>query len=333
MRIIMSVLCVCLLVSCSGNKPGVSGGERDASQSGNKNPSIVDSDFLASNEEKRNEIDIRIYELELYQKEEVDEVYLPFISLTDGFSFSDDSGSAIIDKKYLGSGAVASSHYLKSEYRKRFLKQLGVSEDDTVFVYNYKIDSLFCYPVNDLALIARTNNNNQAITQYDYLVGFDLSGKYPSIDIDAAIENFVYIGKDNPFITGKLQPFVWTVVDKLPKIVGESFVGSDSTVYKSEVGSNLFFYTPVSGKLLVVNKELDNVVYNVVFYQDSETGLTPLNYKDEDFPEDVYQWTGELFEGKAPVIFGFEFLSSGCGEIRFVDKEKSYIRVSCDNRF
>ncbi|MFV0346865.1 MAG: hypothetical protein ACK5IQ_11560 [Bacteroidales bacterium] len=338
MKLILSLLGIYILVSCSGNKSGGANKDGANTQDGNENKMIVDSKYTASSEQKQQYTDLRIYELELYLKDEIKEEYSPFISLTDGFIFSDSPDSVIIDKKYFGDNEFDDYHRLDSEHRKRFLAQLGVSEDDKVFVYNYMIDSLFSYTVKELPVIARANDDsyNTPATQYDYLVGFDLNEKYSVSDVDAAIENFVYIGKENPFAIGKLKPFVWKAADKLPEPIADKFDKADyqdeSKVYSAEADDNIFFYAPMTGKFFVVDKAWENVLYQTVFYQNDDAGLTPLNYTNEDFPDEVYQWTGVLFKGKPPVIFGFEFLTSGCGEIRFLDKEKTYIRILCDNR-
>jgi len=86
-------------------------------------------------------------------------------------------------------------------------------------------------------------------------------------------------------------------------------------------------------RLLVVKKSASNtVVFSRVYYDSEGTRLVPLNYQDRFSPDKIYQWTGEVFKDKSPIIFGFSGHSFGCRSIDFISKTEPPIYTRCDNR-
>jgi len=239
---------------------------------------------------------------------------------------------------------------LTSRQRKVFLKTVNISEDDTVFIYELETDIVHSYKVKDLPVISCLNIYSYGgnYEEYDFEFGFDL-GKL-KIEYD---NNFVSIGKSNPFQTGDIKEILWTEIDNknFPKPFDVQIIDEDIrswfdgvTSEKSYSFTNKYFNYYIQNLkhkngnvayryLVVTDKKSDKIVYEDVYMESEGSYLTPIKIDNIKEHNDYYiQWTGKLFKDKAPVIFGFVAHSFGCGSIDFINKEESYIRILCDNR-
>ena len=236
---------------------------------------------------------------------------------------------------------------LNQNQRKKLIHQLKISESDKVFVYLMKKDSVLSLDIQDLPAIACMNiygSDNYSNLEDAYEFGFDFDKKIKDSD------NLVYIGKEDPFQTGKLESIVWNKIDnqEFPKkfnsnIIDENrrwwFNGLEPGQSYKFSANNLDYFIQNLNKdeklkhryMVVVDSKTNNIIYENVQIDSESTYLIPL--KTEDSKEhESNQWTGDLLRNKATVIFGFLGFSFGCPSITFLDETEPSIRILCDNR-
>jgi len=276
------------------------------------------------------------------------ETMLYYVSLSDSYSYSENETEqdAIIPDEYLGDlENTEMLHFeLKSEYRKRFLSRLQIAESDSVFVYFQIQDSVASYAVSDLSLMAVINmyysDSDGPVTFQDYMIGFDF-GNLQSGD-------FVVISNQNPFQTGKLNPLLWqeTQADQFPgntKLepeyhhvqpteTGKTYI-STSDNYTYYVQELLHEGRLIGRKLAVVHTFRKDIVLDHFLMDGESASSAPLNgIQTNTNLAEFYQFAGELFIGKPPVIYGFQFESFGCPAIYFLNQNTQPIQTLCDNR-
>ncbi|MDP4663502.1 MAG: hypothetical protein NWS74_07545 [Salibacteraceae bacterium] len=289
--------------------------------------------------------DLKVYTVGGYGNSET---MLYYVSLSDSYPYSENESDqdSIIPDEYLGDlENTEMLHFeLKSEYRKRFMSQLKIAESDSVFVYFQQQDSVAAFAVSDWSLMAMINmyysNYDGPVTFYDYVIGFDFS----------TIQNgdFVVIGTQNPFQTGKLKPVLWqeTQTDQFPantKLepeyhnvqpmeVGKTYV-STSDNYTYYVQALIHEGRFIGRKLAVVHTFRKDIVLDYFLMDGESASSAPLNGIQTDSSiSEFYQFAGELFIGKPPVIYGFQFESFGCPAIYFLNQNSRPIQTLCDNR-
>lgn len=273
---------------------------------------------------------------------------LYYVSLSDSYPYSENESDqdSIIPEEYLGRlEQTEMLHFeLKSVYRNRFLTRLQIAETDSVFVYFQVLDSIAAFVVSDLSLIAVLNPYyssyyNEGITFYDYMIGFDF-GTIQSGD-------FVVIGNQNPFQTGKLKPVLWKEVD--PSMFPEQYniVRDSGRLPNVEIGAtfraevdNLIYYLQNTSKgewtsarrVAVTNKFTKELVFQTILYTGESADFAPLNGLQTDNPNEQYQWAGQLFKDQPDVLYGLMFESFGCPSIYFMNQNYAPIYLACDNR-
>jgi len=282
---------------------------------------------------------LNIYNVSSYQKDNSKSSY-GYITLTDGYPWDKFN---IIDDIYLEDNDIV-YHQLKGKYRTQFLKGAKIKETDSVYIYNYFIDTLYTYIVSDLVLLAKPSpyGSYKPITQDDYLIGFDLKSK---LDLEAnkrCYDAFVYIGESNPFIKGKMKPIVWEVIDDslFPSVDFSDYENryeglvemenEPKHVFKFQFNNYNYYFKIFNNRLscLVVLLN-DDVVYKAVF--SSSEGESPAPISEKKGVNNYFeQWTGVLFKNKPPVIFGFMYYSFSCSGIDFLDKTEPTIWKLCD---
>ncbi len=238
---------------------------------------------------------------------------------------------------------------LSPKHRKTFLKTVNISEDDTVFIYELKADQVHLYKVKNLPIISCLNIYSYGgnYEEYDYEFGFDL-GKL-TIDYD---NNFVSIGKNNPFQTGKIEQMLWKEINpkNFPKAFDINIIDKNIRYWFNGVTSEKsyqytnkdygFYIQNLKNKnknvayryLVIINKNSKKIVYQDVYMESEGSYITPLNIENKESDNYYTQWTGAIFKNKPPVIFGFENHSFGCSPINLIDTKESYIPILCDNR-
>jgi len=290
--------------------------------------------------------DIRLYYTSSFYREKDGRTRTAFLNLSETY-FYDKNGEQnkkpILTENDLKKDTIR----LNPNQRKKLINGLKISESDKIFIYLIKNDSILSYNVKDLPVIACMNiygSTNYSNLEDAYEFGFDLDKKIKDSD------NFSYIGKNNPFQLGKLEPIVWNKIDNqdFPKefnnnIIDESrkswFNGMESgQSYKFSANNLDYFVQNLNNdkKLrhrytVIVDSKTKSVIYENVQIDSESTYLIPL--KTEGSEEQYYgQWTGKLFKNKAVVIFGFLGHSFGCPSISILDETEPTIPILCDNR-
>ena len=103
---------------------------------------------------------------------------------------------------------------LNAEYRRRFLERTGVSEADSVFVYDFVHNALIAFGVGELSVFAQLEFwsdwqprcYSPPCPQYRYHIGF-------AIDNDVlpttSSRFLIYVGKAHPFVRGRIETVTW----------------------------------------------------------------------------------------------------------------------------
>ncbi|MCT4622684.1 MAG: hypothetical protein N4A46_03595 [Schleiferiaceae bacterium] len=306
---------------------------------------------LVKEEEKYfSKLEIRIYDF--YSIEHLEGHKFGFVPLADGVKWSNHPDSSFIEPEYLGNITLKSNeddlfHYLDDEYKKRILQGSGFSEGDSLYVYSGIKDSTYAYAVNNLQLVAFLNPYGayQPIEQYDYMFGFKLDD--PGLKEIWYTDPLVYVGPKNPFTKGKVKPIKWELVDSslfsLEVLTTEDSTrfhsyGAGSTYHHKNDGLEYIMrcygeaHYP-SEEVLVIRDIESKIIIKTLHYQDSEGSyLTPLNYLHKSDWRDEYQYAGQLFKHKSPVVFGFMGMSFGCPAIDVLDSTNTRYYIHCDNR-
>lgn len=296
-------------------------------------------------------------ELRLFNYWYIEENNIGFISLSDIYTLSENpDSSSVPDIKELGVDQSLSI-VLEAEYRKRFFEGTGVSESDNVYIYNYAENKLKTFEAKDLQVIALldfyASIEEWPFTQYDYMIGFQIDNGQLLDFNENYYDVFVYIGKENPFISGNLKPITWeraeakdkTLLSSVPtdnsfftdREIANYTVG-DIYTYESEGYSyylkNLFDSNNelFARHLIVLNSGTKQLICERLYDQWEGNGLASLNIQGEENEYADYQWTGKLFKGKSPVIFGFQYFSFGCPYITIMNSEEEEVYIYCDNR-
>ncbi|SCC26139.1 hypothetical protein [Gilliamella intestini] len=303
--------------------------------------------------------DIRVYSLEFIDYIEDDPGFM-FISLSDDIN--------LYDKEYkervflIPSGKRKNykkkEYLLTDSYRAKFFFEVGVSEDDTVFIYDYEKNDLKSFPISSLKALAVVNPYSSGDGPFylsDYMFGFKLDSKI----IKDHPSSLVYIGKENPFVQEQLTPLFWNkideqdfpVLDEDDEITALAFWGNMDSLkkvdsYLAEANGFRFFiqnYTNKDKSKLIQSDEIiarhliildsnSNIITNEIegiaegdmFYP-----LNSLNNKDEF----IYQWTGKILKNEPPVVFGFKASSFSCTPVfRFMHPLHDYFVPRCDAR-
>lgn len=257
-----------------------------------------------------------------------------FINLSEVYFKNEELEKAILQGDDLPDTII-----LNAKQRALFLRRAEISESDSVYLYDVKTGDIFIYKVNDLPALARINTyfneNEYEKEESDFEFGFDLGKTYKN-----GYDNFVFIGKENPFIKGKLKPIVWKEIDlglfkrKFNKIKEfEPYLSRKTSMVYLYQYDNFDFYFLDKQELIVVDVDKKSIVYSD--YVHSDEGSTPTRLVMEDDAKsgnEQSQWTGILFKNKPPVIFGFYSYSFSCEGISFLNRSEPPLGILCDCR-
>lgn len=273
-----------------------------------------------------------------------------FISLSEMLAISDHPDSLTIPSEFWGEvyRRDVDLVLLEGVYRKRFLKGTGLTESDSLFIYDFQIDSIVSFSIKSLTVCAIPNvylgDNEFIYDQYQYHVGFRINDNLDGFSF--YFENaFAAFGRKSPFEKGKMQPLEWMTVEasQLPKVEQLDRNGAVTAnlritgSYLSKQGhfgyylQDLYENERYFGRHLIVMDMLtDKIVLNQQFYESEGASGAPLNSAEGGVG--IYQWTGVLFKNYPPVVLGFEFFSFSCESICFFGEKKPAITIKCDNR-
>lgn len=284
---------------------------------------------------------------QLYDLEESTGKKVGFISLSDIYPLSDHKDSlAIPDLDNIRDKKELQYFVLSTKYRKRFLDKTGITESDSVFVYDYLADVLLSFPVKSLNVSANLNAYAESGNQYDYEIGFGINNKL--LDKLNKYSNLVFVGKKNPFAKGQMKPMVWKEIhanefpSKKKKLSNAIQNGKRGKSYLYDAGKYQYFIQDfyetgnseyiIQRHLIVVDKQNNGkVIIERLFINGEGSSVAPLN-GNPNYPAMKEQWTGKLLKDKPEVVFGFEWFSFGCPNIFFLDSQEKDIYINCDNR-
>ncbi|NOQ74592.1 MAG: hypothetical protein GQ574_21450 [Crocinitomix sp.] len=294
----------------------------------------------------------KIYRLSEYYI--VDGPQFGFVSLTDGFPFSEHPDSLVIADEHLGNldlEAVGdNAHTLNSIYRQRFLSRLGIKESDKLYIYHLVEDTIYTFEVSDLALVAYLTpyEPQLPIPDSDYYIGFEIKSKLLDMhELGNYRNDFVSIGKDCPFQVGHFKPMIWTKLEtdnfpsfhRVKNFPSELDSFSVQDIYQSNMDGLTYYVMNYSRYrrnvipyLLVADSLTNQLIYKKLFFQESDHDVISLRVERGDATSSDCQWAGKLFKNKATVFFNFIEPMFGCNSLYFVDDKQSFIEISCDNR-
>lgn len=267
--------------------------------------------------------------------------YNIFISLSDIYSDSISVPPEIIkNQKYL-SFAELKHLELPQNYREKLLKGTQLQENDTLYIYNYKSNILEKFPINTLKAVANLNvytSEGEEIFDYYYMIGFELPKTEGDENaMERANFNFAYFGKEIPFNHKPLQPIRWKKVaanqfpvkNQHPNLKPGNVYYFKDKEFQYYIQDLMGENEPLERKLAVLKN--GKLIFDKIYARGEGAEFTTLEgIENSEYP--VYQYTGNLFKGKPPVVFQFVSESFGCSEITFLDQKYPAIYTNCDNR-
>lgn len=264
-----------------------------------------------------------------------------FISLSDIYTDSLSIPPEIIANQKNLSFDELKHFELPAPYREKPLKGSKLKENDTLYLYNYKSNILEKFPIKDLKAVANLNiytSEGEEISEYDYMIGFQLNKTgNEKITMEETDFTFAYFGNQNPFNEKPLKSIQWKKVsaNKFPVKTQHKNLKAGN-VYQYQTEDLQYFIQDLIGKFGVTERKLavlknGKLIFEKNYTLDEGAVFSFLNgIENNEYPD--YQWTGDLFKGKPPVIFGFISPSFGCYSIEFLDQNYSEIYTNCDNR-
>lgn len=291
-----------------------------------------------------------ISEIKIYNAQPFDNknknYYPAFLNVSESYFYYTENENTILSKDE----ELKDTIIINKKQRKEFLKKINVSESDSIFIYEIGTDLIHTYKVKDLPAIACLNifSNvypNSTKTERDFEFGFDLKKSYRG-----SYQNFAFVGKENPFQTGKLKPVFWEKIEgsEFPEnfkkdatlhsqkfsfkdvVAGESFKFSNNQYdyYLQNLQNEKRIYARY---LVIIDSDTNVAVLNKVYSESEGAFLKQLNLETNSL-NTQFQWTGELFKNKPPIIFGFLSSMFGCPSIDFLSDKEPPIPILCDNR-
>ncbi|WP_133121688.1 hypothetical protein [Chryseobacterium sp. PMSZPI] len=232
---------------------------------------------------------------------------------------------------------------LDAEHRNKLLSGIHLTENDSLYLFNYELNKLQKTPISKLKAVAYLDvyaSEGEDIDAGSYMVGFQIESKKKIADYDQFHNAIAYFGNKNPFVENKMKPIKWEKSG--PDISKKYFAGSKLTygqTFQSKY-ENLTYYLQelledemVLERRLIVINDHHQKIFETTYTTAGSDGAEfyPLNGDNKDNPNN-FQWTGYLFKGKPPVTFGFIAPSFGCPSILFLDKKEKPLKINCDNR-
>lgn len=267
-----------------------------------------------------------------------------FVNLSElyPFNYNGDETPTIISEEKLRNG-IDNIIFNKKE-RRTVLKNLRISNSDTLYIFNLDNDSIYKFEIASLATRANVNGyrrGDERLKEYDYEIGLDLEKKYT-----VEGQSFAYIGMSNPFETGKVKPIVWTKInnDDFPietvsvedDVIVETFEYSflNYKYFTQSQRTEKRNYNWVKNHHLIIKDTVSNSIVTEYNYRSTESiDISPLQTEDKKHQFNTYySFTGAIFTNKPPIIYGFYSNSFGCAGVDFIDKSEPSISILCDNR-
>ncbi|MFS4470377.1 hypothetical protein [Chryseobacterium sp. T20] len=293
-------------------------------------------------EEKIDYTHFNIFSLSVISSAEKDSDMDIFISVSDVYK-GEQPLPAEIAKNYKQMTYEERQHFeLDASSRKKLLNGIRLTENDSLYIYEYGSNKLQRMPVSQLKAVAYLSpySDDQDLDPDSYMMGFQVATHQKTTEYDRYNNAIAYFGNQNPFVDNKMKAVKWQKAgtDISKKYFSHSKLALGKT-YQSHY-ENLTYYLQdyleegniVERKLAVINDRKEKIAEKTFSLAGSDGGeFMPLYGIDTD-EANISQWTGHLFKGKPPVIFGFMAQSFGCPSISFLDQKEKDFPINCDNR-
>jgi hypothetical protein len=293
-------------------------------------------------EEKIDYSDFNIFNLSVISSAEKDSDIDIFISVSDIYKGAQPVPENII-KNHKQMTYEELQHFdLDAPSRKKLLNGIHLTENDSLYIYEYWSNKLQRMPVSQLKAVAYLSpySDSEDLDPDAYMMGFQVATHQKTTEYDRYINAIAYFGNKNPFVENKMKAVKWQKAgaDISKKYFSHSKLTQGNT-YQAKY-ENMIYYlqdyleegNTVERRLAVINDHQEKIAEKTFSLAESDGGeFLPLYGIDTD-EANIFQYTGYLFKGKPPVIFGFIAQSFGCPSISFLDKNEKDFWINCDNR-
>ncbi|MGI9583233.1 hypothetical protein ACR1PO_18695 [Chryseobacterium sp. RRHN12] len=293
-------------------------------------------------EEKIDYSDFNIFNLSVISSAEKDSDIDIFISVSDIYKGVQPVPENII-KNHKQMTYEELQHFdLDAPSRKKLLNGIHLTENDSLYIYEYWSNKLQRIPVSRLKAVAYLSpySDSEDLDPDAYMMGFQVAAHQKTTEYDRYINAIAYFGNKNPFVANKMKAVKWQKAgtDVSKKYFSHSKLTQGNT-YQTKY-ENMTYYlqdyleegNTVERRLAVINDHQEKMAEKTFSLAESDGGeFLPLYGIDTD-EANIFQYTGYLFKGKPPVIFGFIAQSFGCPSISFLDKNEKDFWINCDNR-
>lgn len=293
-------------------------------------------------EEKIDYSDFNIFNLSVISSAEKDSDIDIFISVSDIYKGVQPVPESIIKNHKQMTYEELQHFELDASSRKKLLNGIHLTENDSLYIYEYWSNKLQRMPVSQLKAVAYLSpySDSEDLDPDAYMMGFQVATHQKTTEYDRYINAIAYFGNKNPFVANKMKAVKWQKAgtDVSKKYFSHSKLTQGNT-YQAKY-ENMTYYlqdyleegNTVERRLAVINDHQEKIAEKTFSLAESDGGeFLPLYGIDAD-EANIFQYTGYLFKGKPPVIFGFIAQSFGCPSISFLDKKEKDFPINCDNR-
>ncbi|UKB77971.1 hypothetical protein [Chryseobacterium sp. MEBOG07] len=301
-----------------------------------------DSVKTTKTEEKIDYQNFNIFSLSTISSAEKDSDMDIFISVSDIFKDTPPIPADIIKNQKQMTFEERQHFELDAPSRKKLLNGIHLTENDSLYIYEYGSNKLQRMPISQLKAVAYLSpySDSEELDPESYMMGFQVATHQKIPDYDRFNNAIAYFGNKNPFVENKMKAVKWQKAntDMSKKYFSPSKLILGKT-YQSQY-ENMTYYlqdyleegNTVERKLVVINDHNEKISEKTFSLAESDGGeFLPLYGIDAD-EANKFQYTGYLFKGKPPVVFGFIAQSFGCPSISFLDKKEKDFPINCDNR-
>ncbi len=293
-------------------------------------------------EEKIDYSNFNIFSLSIISSAEKDSDMDIFISVSDIYEGAQPIPADIIKNQKQMTYEELQHFELDASSRKKLLSGIRLTEKDSLYIYEHGSNKLQRMPVSQLKAVAYLSpySDSEEVDPESYMMGFQVATHQKTTDYDRYNNAIAYFGNKNPFVENKMKAVKWQKAgaDISKKYFSHSKLAQGKT-YQSQY-ENMTYYlqdyleegNTVERKLAVINDRKEKIAEKTFSLAGSDGGeFLPLYGIDAD-EANVFQYTGHLFKGKPPVIFGFIAQSFGCPSVSFLDQKEKDFPINCDNR-
>ncbi|TZF94892.1 hypothetical protein FW781_13400 [Chryseobacterium panacisoli] len=302
----------------------------------------VDTIKTTKTEEKIDYNNFNIFSLSIISSAEKDSDMDIFISVSDIYKGVQPVPADILKNQKQMTYEERQHFELDAPSRKKLLEGIHLTDNDSLYIYGYGSNKLQRIPISQLKAVAYLSpyTDSEDLDPDSYMMGFQVATHQKITDSDKFDNAIAYFGNKNPFVENKMKAMKWQKAgaDISKKYFSPSKLISGKT-YQTQY-ENMTYYLQdyleegniTERRLAVINDHKEKIAEKTFSLAGSDGGeFLPLYGIDTD-EANIFQYTGHLFKGKPPVVFGFIAQSFGCPSISFLDKKERDFPINCDNR-